>query len=404
MSVPAPTAYDLTTAPQRAAIRWALDDSPRSELMIQVGTVRSGKTFGIVNAMALRSINYPGSYILLGTTRGAVQRNIVPYFQETATAWGVPFAQTSDELRFGPSTWYMFGASRKADEAAIQGLTARGAIIDEATLIPESIVWLTVTRCSITPKIAITCNPSNPRHWVKTELIDRADEIGAQVVHSNMTENQFLDDEIKEWFNRLFTGAFAQRMLKGEWTSLTGQVYRSWPQAPAPPTSTPDRSIMGIDYGISNPTAAVVLQLHAETWYTSAEYYWPYAREERTTEDHARALRELDPTVEQWEIDPSAAALRASLARLGIRAHRANNDVVGGIQAVQRGFANHQLVITDNTPQLSASLHAYEWTGREDADRPVKKDDHLPDALRYAATALWTIRAPTLPTRKPSSL
>ena len=90
-------------------------------------------------------------------------------------------------------------------------------------------------------------------------------------------------------------------------------------------------------------------------------------------------------------MQPSAAALRATMQQAGLVAVAGDNDVFGGITRVQK-----RLVLEpDGTPRLTVSptcrhlieeLGVYEWM--DGRDKPRKVHDHACDALRYAVMYL----------------
>ena len=90
-------------------------------------------------------------------------------------------------------------------------------------------------------------------------------------------------------------------------------------------------------------------------------------------------------------VDPSAAAFIKELKRNGIAARKANNKVSDGIIATSGLPASGKLRISKDCPQLVKELLSYAWN--KDTDKPLKKDDHLCDSLRYAV--MGTVKTPT---------
>lgn len=77
----------------------------------------------------------------------------------------------------------------------------------------------------------------------------------------------------------------------------------------------------------------------------------------------------------------------------GVQTRPGNNAVPSGIKAIQQLLLNDRLHIAASCEQLIEQFNRYRWksTGRSEDDapaRPVKRDDHLLDALRYAIMSL----------------
>lgn len=154
-----------------------------------------------------------------------------------------------------------------------------------------------------------------------------------------------------------------------------------------------EETVIGLDLGAENPTAAVVLGRAGERWHAMAEAVAPCA-----TPEAVRAL--LSPLIEQWQprvviSDTNYPQTSGALRRWGVPIQDADKragSVVDGIRAVQSLLASDRLAVDENAcPTLWRELLAYRWAVGSDGqpvvpERPVKKDDHTVDALRYAVT------------------
>ncbi len=105
-------------------------------------------------------------------------------------------------------------------------------------------------------------------------------------------------------------------------------------------------------------------------------------------------------TTPRYGIDRSQKQAAMELTQYGIYAQGAENDVDAGIQRVYAWMKTGKLRIArDSCPKLIKCLRKYRWTEVKETERgisdpaPFKKDDDLPDALRYGVM-LW----PELPT------
>jgi len=155
--------------------------------------------------------------------------------------------------------------------------------------------------------------------------------------------------------------------------------------------------IAGIDYGMENPTACIVVGVHTgvqnqtgKTLWAENEYYWDrkVKGRQKLVGELAQDIQEfLDPYgVRAIYIDPSAAALRAELSRRGIHCVDAENDVEAGIQIITSMIREGQCQVMYNCTNLIREIEGYSWdpkAAERGDDKPIKKDDHIIDALRY---------------------
>lgn len=146
------------------------------------------------------------------------------------------------------------------------------------------------------------------------------------------------------------------------------------------------RRCFGLDFGWSNPTAAVWLAHDADNdvvYVTDA-----YARSEATPVEHAgEILRRGDwiPGV----CDPAGQAANqrdgVSLVALyeaaGLRLESASNDVEAGLMAMLERMRSGRLRVFED---LAPWWHEFRQYARDGKGRIIKRDDHLLDATRYA--------------------
>ena len=86
-------------------------------------------------------------------------------------------------------------------------------------------------------------------------------------------------------------------------------------------------------------------------------------------------------------VDPSAASFIAELQRRGVYVRPGDNEVLNGIRRVSQLFAQRRLKVHRRCRGLLGELQSYVWDAKAaqlgGVERPVKQQDHGPDALRY---------------------
>ena len=302
----------------------------------------------------------------------------------------------------------------------MRGASFEGFLADECAQMSRE-VWAMLNSRLDRPQVRgwATFNPSTPQHWFKTEVLDHAaDTWNAEVLHFSFNDNPSLTQETQERFKRQFRGAFAKRMIEGEWTALSGLVYPFWHRPPDElryvhlkrkqyRIGTPERyirRIWGLDYGLATTMAVVAARPAVaepmpgdnyefrSRWVIDREYYYD-ARQtgrSRTEDEHLHQLLELIPQRSVLVIDPSTPIpFRARLKQHWTVVLGFNEDVLEGCTRTSALLSNAVLMVdADAAPNLVDELESYRWKEDQDQDQPEKGHDHAADALRYLACFL----------------
>ena len=371
-------------------------------MMLADGAIRSGKTVVMILSFLRwsQTVFSDQDFILAGVTTGALTRNVLaPMFQMLETL-GLPWEhrRSAGVVQIGTNRYHLFGADKDNAQDKLQGMTAAGAFADEAALFPRSFVEQMIGRCSVAgSRIFLNCNPNGAYHYIKTDFIDRADEIGLYRLHFTMEDNLTLSPEIRESYARAFTGVFYRQYILGEWVSAEGAVYPMWDQEENTYEEKDPRMYEGmrrycaVDYGTVNPCVFLDARDDGRTFYIAREYYWDSAaaRRQKTDAEYAEDLDAFlggDREV-QIIIDPSAASFKAELRNRGFRILDAVNNVREGIATTATLIGNRQVKAErDHCPALQREIQSYVWDDKARArgeERPLKERDHAMDALRY---------------------
>ena len=307
--------------------------------------------------------------------------------------------------------WPVVGDDARAERRA-RGYRFAALLVDEATLLPDSLLHTLLDRLS-TPgaRAVLTCNPAHPHHEVKRRYIDEPRESEVAFGFS-LDDNPILDDEYKASLAARYQGGEHRRMVLGEWAAMEGQI---WPSelidraCGAPPVGDRTGYLLAVDYAHSSVTHALLLARSGEEMWVLGE--WRHDAKKRgqlsEPEQAERIVTHLvaGHPVARVVVDPSAPAMRAALAdALRLPARGAVADVVEGVQLVRRLMDVGRLRINHKAcSQLVREMHGYVWDerwARYGEDRPVKHDDHGCDALRYAVhTGAEPQAAPVILTR-----
>ncbi len=410
--------------------------SRRQRTTIWSGAVRSGKTIASIVAFygAVRRAPDSGLILICGRTLQTIERNIIEPMQDTAVfgalASEVHHTRGSNIAIILGRTVHLIGASDVRAEGKLRGLTACLALVDEATLLPESFWTQLLARLSVPGAHCLaTTNPDSPAHYLKTNYIDRERELDLRSWHFTLDDNPSLTAEYVAAIKAEFTGLFYLRNINGAWVAADGAVYDGF---------DPDRHVVpwsdlpamqwligtGVDHGTTNPTHATLLGLGVDNvLYAMDEWrYQPSNREARksnvqlsqdlrdwlTKPHHPSDAPDNPPRMTAPVIvDPAAADYRVQLKQDGLTTYPARNDVLYGIRTVSALLSVDKLKITDRCPYLIKEIPGYCWDTKatnEGKDAPIKLDDHGCDSLRYGVVSTerkWRRRVKLASREKP---
>jgi PBSX family phage terminase large subunit len=398
-------------------------------MVIADGAIRSGKTVAMALSFLLwSSRTFQGEcFILAGRSMGALKRNVLRPLFQICRALGIAFHYNRSEhyIEIGENTYYCFGASTEASQDVVQGLTAAGALLDEAALFPRSFVEQAIGRCSVDgSKVWFNCNPAGPAHYLKAEFIDQAAQKRILHLHFTLDDNLSLSPRVKARYRRLFSGLWFKRYILGLWVMAEGAIYDVWDEGSCcfeelPAGTKIRRYHVGVDYGTTNPTCFLLVGETAEKpqrFLVLREYYWDSRRQQRQKGD-AEYIEDLalflapvhmtsilkreelaarvvpDPGLPQAAfhtvyVDPSAASFVVAARAAGIPVTQADNAVLDGIRTVHSTMASGRLLVHRSCQNLIRTMPAYVWDPKaqkrgEDAPLKAGADDHPEDALRY---------------------
>ena len=267
---------------------------------------------------------------------------------------------------------------------------------------------LVVTRLSESgAKIVLTLNKGSPFHWTKRELIDPLTSEDGIYLDSDLNQNPGISDQTKRFFNRTLFGHWKKRLLHNQWAAATGLVYPSAVVIPHV-TEVPRRVECSVDYGIGTVTCAQWWGLFGDQWIAFDEYYWDSNEQghQRTSGEHAQAIVNRRKC-SKFIIDPTAAALKVDMRRLGAKVQNGKNDILLGVQACETSFQERKIAISEACSQLVIQVGQLVWDENAQLrgeDRPVKDEDHATDSMRYWVMSKYPPHGGLSVTQKPPGM
>jgi PBSX family phage terminase large subunit len=361
------------------------------------GAVRSGKSH-IANLIFLMMLKDgpKGEYLISGKNENTIRRNILIPLDHMIGGY-LRYNRTLGEFNLFDKKVYVVGANDERAEGKIRGSTLSGALIDEVTLLPESYFKMATSRLSVEgARLVCTTNPDSPYHWLKTDYIDRKDELNLKVFSFKLDDNPFLPKTYVKDLKKEYRGLWYKRFIEGLWVLAEGAIYDFFDESIhtfSAPRTYAKQYYLGIDYGTTNAFAAVLIgyndEGHPSLW-VEKEYYWD-SKEKGYQKTDSEYAQDLEKAFDGYPIalmylDPAAASFEVELKRRKKPVKQADNSVMDGIRYVGSLIAQGDLMICAGCKSLIKEIESYVWDSKSaklGEDKPLKQRDHALDAMRY---------------------
>jgi phage terminase large subunit-like protein len=246
--------------------------------------------------------------------------------------------------------------------------------------------------------------------WTKKELKE------ATLILVDMDDNPYLDERTKQRALEGLTREERQARKSGRFVHFAGMIYDEFSRnehvipeiSEVPPTS---RVYVGIDPGVRHMAGVVWTYLNPED---TMVVFDELALQGHTVKQVAEAIKlihqkwgqrtekgHIIPLQPDWSvIDPSARNIVHQTGRSdqmeftdnGIITILGQNSKTAGINRVKERLQAHRLLVCANCQVTIDQFRKYRWatptrSENDPKEEPVKKDDHLLDALRYVVAS-----------------
>ncbi len=391
--------YQKLSKRQRLAMLWWQQPKFRDrDAIICDGSVRSGKTVCMAVGFFLWSMSmFSGEkFGICGKTIESLRRNVILNLRDWLPSDLVITEKRAENKivvldgRGRENTYFLFGGRDESSYMLVQGITLAGALLDEVALMPRSFVEQVCARCSVSgSKLWFNCNPGGPEHWFYKEWVQRSKEQNALHMHFTMADNLSLAKEIRDRYERMYSGVFYHRYILGEWCLAEGLIYQ-FDRDVHIAKELPDSGYWYIscDYGTLNPFSAGLWCVNNGKAVRVAEYYYSGRGSSymKTDEEYYTELEKLagDRVIQNVIVDPSAASFIACIRRHGrFSVRKARNDVLDGIRLTAAMLRTGVIKIGSGCVDAIREFGLYRWDDKGEVDKPIKENDHAMDDIRY---------------------
>jgi PBSX family phage terminase large subunit len=387
------------------------------------GGYGSGKSKTSLQEIFLRSLENPkGTGLLTAPTLQQLKRTTLKtFFNEVCPPPLIKRYNKADgeiELENG----FVFYTIPSDDEEKLRSINAGLIHMEEASGIKRSIYDQLLTRIRdpfVKHKYFAVC--SNPDlGWIKEVFVDNEKRKNPKhPEHDDFNKhittfiwetklNTYLPPDFIEINSKGKPEWWVKRYLKGSFEHSEGMVYPNFGTTVVEPFEVPNtwERFVALDHGLRNPTAVPFGAIDPDTGivYIYDEYYEP----NRTVPEHAKHIK---PKVESiplgrlrfMVIDPSARnksdpingrSVQSLYAEYGLFFTEGNNAIEAGLLKVNSYINNGKLKVFNTCVStikegLNYKFPEVTMDNEKNLDeKPLKRNDHMMDALRYALMRL----------------
>ena len=359
---------------------------------VHQGGTRSGKTYAICQYIAYLITSSPQPLTIsiirktLPALKGSVMRDLISLLEQTGIYWQGEHNKSSNEFTFNG---HMIEFLSVDEPQKIRGRKRNIAFLNEANeLTLEDFRQINMRT---TDSVIMDFNPSDPVHWIYEEIIPRED---CDTWITTYKDNKFLQADIVKEIERMRErdpdywrvygegqqAVFSKRQIFGNWTFIPRSEFPQFNDV-----------VLGMDFGFTtDPTAIVEVAKVNDKIYLNEVLY----KTEMTNQDIAGFLKENNYNQTLCFADSAEPKSIEELRRLGVwikEAIKGQGSVNAGISLLKE----FDIYVSLESKNIFKEYRGYMWTELKDGtiiNKPVDKNNHLMDAIRYAVYSQYSNR------------
>lgn len=362
-----------------------------SRTVVCKGGARSSKSYSIAQLIIFKLINERNKKI--GITRKtfpALRRTAYDLIISLLKDYGIYEESCHNKSYFT----YEFGTNRieffGMDEPEKLKSTGFNYIwmeeTNEFTLDDYTTLWLRLsepTNEGERNQIFLSFNPIDENNWIAKDLVNRDN---VEIISSTYKDNPFLEREYVESLeNEIEKDSNYYRVyVLGEWGSLDNLIYSNYEVVNDLPEFESAKFGYGLDFGTVNESALCKVYLVNGEIYLDERFY----KSHMTISDIIERLSHED----RGDIyaDPTSLQIIEEISQAGYNIYAAPRDVRATLDLCLR----QKLHITAQSTNLLKEIRGYQRrTAYQNGEKvvleePIKRNDHLMDAMRYGIYGL----------------
>lgn len=348
-----------------------------SNIILLAGAMGTGKSFALVCRLIYNALKYPGlSQVILRQYRASLTTSIIPLVDE------LYYKIYPWQKRVQPSSrsQYKFHNHSTIDVTGLDSperfYSSNYNIIFmfEATELEEENFVAALSRCrkeyrGVKNQVFCDCNPADSQHYLK-KWVEEGKITHYKSEHKdNPTVNKDYIDKLE-----LYTGFKRERYLYGKWVAAEGLIFDNYEKAIVEDNEVQGIKIAGLDFGYTDPLAVVygILKDGNLTIVKDIKVTQRKAEEVIADKDY---IYICDSSRPDSIADINKAGFRTAPSKKG------PNSIQNGIDQINEWINTGRLKINKSCTSLIEEMTKYSYDSK--TGKPVDKDNHSIDALRY---------------------
>ena len=369
-----------------------------------------GKTVAGAVETLKSAIQHPTSlHVIIAPNTKIMQNATLPEFYKYARPFILKEIKSKNliYLHNGACIIYLTADNARHIER-LRGLTIGFFWMDEARLLLRSIWRIIIGRLRAKdgPLKGIFTTTTNGRDWLYYLFHLNKDPYTHKPVSNpedfwwtggSTFDNPYTPEEYKKNLLASYSGRYAKQELYGGIVGFEGQVYSNFDHGTHESDKEPDKKkikevIYAVDWGFSNPMASLIIAIDNDgRAYVLQEFYESQVQVNTVISWVKEQKQTYNVSVGYG--DPAEPQFIQQFNEAGMNMYPADNAVMPGIEEVFKRFAKAadgkpRLFIHKRCKRTLEEIDTYRFKEvQEDKpkkDEPLKVNDHLMDALRYA--------------------
>ena len=383
--------------------QWRVVDlykNPARYLLI-VGSPGAGKTAaGIAGYIlwACDTFKQTRQFAVIAVTARQCEKVVLTEIQRFCKEHKLPFQRLSDKVyQVWRHQFVLFSAPNKQAARNLQGYNLAGFYIDEVVNIPEDVMYEINSRVrdGDTNKIVMTANAGSAAHWFYRDYVKEAEAIDMDIIELNLADNPNLSTDYVESIIKTSRGGWYKRRILNQWAPLSGVVYIM----PDEYRGELDKEAssawyLSVDPADSSSTHAILFGRWDGKFYSYAEWVWNHFNDGQL--GHVEQVARLKEWIDGYDISLAGIIYDSATPNFGrllfdsfqSPTMMAAKDVNEGVRVTQYCLDTGIITMTERTPIAFDQMVLYQWdetAAERGEDKPMKHNDHGPDAVRYFA-------------------
>ena len=364
-----------------------------ARVKVHQGGTRSGKTYAICQYLVYKLTTEKDPLVIsivrktLPALKGSVQRDLIGIMQRLGVYYLGVHNKAENTFKYNGHTIEFLSVD---EPQKIRGRKRDICFINEANeLHYEDYRQLNMRT---TQEIIIDFNPSDPVHWLYSELIDsKRDDVETWV--TTYQDNKFLSPELVREIELLKSKDPDYWRVFGEGQRAVfsnRQIFPNWNYIPY--SDFPDLDYhLGLDFGFSNdPTAILKVAKKNDKLYIH-ELLYKTGLTNRDISNYLKA-QGLNHTLMFCDsAEPKSIEELRQMDCLAKPAIKGAGSITAGISLIKE----FDVYVSKESKNLINEQRTYFWQQLKDGtiiNTPIDKNNHLCDALRYATYSMYKNR------------